>query len=514
MSRIRLLVADVDGTLVTRDNRLTAGACEAVARLHAAGVALAITSGRPPRGMAMLVGPLGLTTPIAAFNGAMYVEPDLTTVVQQCPLPLAVATEAANYLLAAGLDVWVYRGSDWFIRDAAAPHAAHEQHTVQFAPTVIGDLRGVLEGAVKIVGVSDDHALVARAEAELRQRVGAHVSAARSQLYYLDVTHPDANKGMVVRFDARVLGIPLEEVAAIGDMPSDVLMFGVAAKGIAMGNASPEVQRTARYVTTSNEEEGFARAVEAFVLGGGPRSPQATLGLPDRTRACLFDLDGVLTRTSGLHAAAWKQMFDAFLRERAAAAGETPYIPFDAVHDYASYVDGKLRLDGAHAFLASRDIELPDETVRDLAERKDEILLEMLAEQKVETYDGSLSYLRRARDAGLRTAVVSSSKHTVQMLASAGIGDLFDARIDGVVAGREHLAGKPAPDTYLAAARTLDVAPDEAVVFEDALAGVEAGRAGHFGYVVGVDRVGQAAELRRHGADVVVPDLSALLRPS
>ena len=203
---------------------------------------------------------------------------------------------------------------------------------------------------------------------------------------------------MVVRFDARVLGIPLEEVAAIGDMPSDVLMFGVAARGIAMGNASPEVQRTARYVTTSNEEEGFARAVEAFVLGGGPRSPRAALGLPDRTRACLFDLDGVLTRTSGLHAAAWKQTFDAFLRERAAAAGETPFIPFDAVHDYASYVDGKLRLDGARTFLASRGIELPDETVRGLAERKDEILLEVLAEQKVETYDGSLSYLRaRAR---------------------------------------------------------------------------------------------------------------------
>ncbi|HEY7373351.1 MAG TPA: beta-phosphoglucomutase family hydrolase [Polyangia bacterium] len=242
-------------------------------------------------------------------------------------------------------------------------------------------------------------------------------------------------------------------------------------------------------------------------------TPQAKLGLPDRTRACLFDLDGVLTRTAKLHAAAWKQMFDAFLRERAAATGQ-PFIPFDAAHDYAQHIDGKLRLDGARAFLAARGITLPDDEVGRLAERKDEILLELLAEQPVETYEGSVRYLRRARDAGLRTAVVSSSKHTAQVLAAAGIGDLFDGRVDGVVAGQEHLAGKPAPDSYLAAARAVGVTPAEAVVFEDAIAGVEAGRAGHFGFVVGVDRVGQAAELRQHGADVVVPDLGALLRPS
>jgi len=515
VSRIRLLVADVDGTLVTGDKRLTRRACEAVARLRAAGVALAITSGRPPRGMGMLVGPLGLTAPIAAFNGGMYVLPDLTTVLQQSTLPLAVAAEAVDYLQGAGLDVWVYRGADWFIRDPAAPHAAQEQHTVQFAPTVIEDLHGVLDGAVKLVGVSEDHALVARAEAELRARVGAHVSAARSQPYYLDVTHPEANKGMVVRFEARALQVPLEEVAAIGDMPNDVLMFGVAGTSIAMGNASPEVQRCARYVTASNEDDGFAHAVDAFVLSGGERrSAQARLGLPDGTRACLFDLDGVLTQTAKLHAAAWKQMFDAYLRDRAASASQ-PLIssssPFDAVHDYARYVDGKLRADGARAFLESRGIRLPDEEVQALAERKDEILLEMLARQPVETYDGSVRYVRRARDAGLRTAVVSSSKHTAQVLASAGIGDLFDVRVDGVVAGQEHLAGKPAPDTYLAAARAVGVAPGQASVFEDAVSGVDAGRAGHFGYVVGVDRLGQAAELRRHGADVVVPDLAALL---
>jgi hypothetical protein len=262
-----LLVADVDGTLLTDDKVLTARACQAVGRLRAAGVQLAITSGRPPRGMAMLVQPLGLTTPIAAFNGGMLVRPDLTTVIEQCTLPLAVAGQVVDRLLQAGLDVWVYRGADWFIRNPGAPRVAHEQATVQFAPTVIPDLRGVLDGAVKIVGVSDDLPLVARSEVELRQRVGEHVSAARSQPYYLDVTHPDANKGMVVRLESRCLQIPLDQIAAIGDMPNDVLMFGVAGTSIAMGNASPDVQRTARYVTTSNEQEGFARAVDVFVLG-------------------------------------------------------------------------------------------------------------------------------------------------------------------------------------------------------------------------------------------------------
>jgi len=509
MTAIRLLVADVDGTLVTRQKALTARTREAVGRLRAAGVELAITSGRPPRGMAMLVGPLGLTTPIAAFNGGMFIQPDLTTVIEQCTLPRAVADEVIDYLLRAGLDAWVYRGADWFIRDPGADHVDREQATVQFAPTVIGDLGGVLDGAVKIVGVSDDHALVARAEGELRQRVGAHASAARSQPYYLDVTHPDANKGTVVRLDAQFLNIPVEQVAAIGDMPNDVLMFGVAGLGIAMGNASPEVQRAARRVTTSNEEEGFAHAVDAFILHASP-TPQAALGLPARTRACLFDLDGVLTQTAKLHAAAWKQMFDGYLRGWSAQTGR-PFVPFDAAADYGQYVDGKLRLDGARSFLESRGIRLSDDAVRDLAERKDHILLEMLRREHVETYGGSVRYVEAARQAGLRTAVVSSSKHCAQVLASAGIADLFDARIDGVVAADEHLAGKPAPDTYLAAARAVGVDPAQAVVVEDAVSGVEAGRAGHFGYVVGVDRVGHAGELRRHGADVVVPDLSALM---
>ena len=266
MQPVKLLIADVDGTLVTGAKVLTDGACRAVDRLRQAGIELAITSGRPPRGMAMLVEPLKLTTPIAAFNGGMFVKPDLTTVLEGRTLPLAVARETLDFLLHAGLDVWVYRDADWYIRAREAPHVAREQATVQFEPTVIADLSAVLDGAVKIVGASDDHALVARTEAALRQRIAGHASAARSQPYYLDVTHPDANKGMVVRYDAQALRVPVEQVATIGDMPNDVLMFAVGGVSIAMGNASPDVQRCARYVTTSNEEEGFAHAIDAFVL--------------------------------------------------------------------------------------------------------------------------------------------------------------------------------------------------------------------------------------------------------
>jgi Cof subfamily protein (haloacid dehalogenase superfamily) len=267
MSKVKLLIADVDGTLVTPDKKLTPRAIAAVDRLRAAGIRFTMTSGRPPRGMAMLTGPLRIEEPIGAFNGGMFVQPDLTTSLKECTLPREVAREVFEYLLQAGLDVWVYRGSDWFVRKLDAPHVEREQRTVQFAPKVIDALGEVLDGAVKIVGVSDDGPLVARCEEELRRRVGAHASAARSQPYYLDVTHPEANKGMVVRFLANFLGIPLEEIATIGDMPNDVLMFGVGGVSIAMGNASADVQRTARYVTTSNAEEGFANAVERFILG-------------------------------------------------------------------------------------------------------------------------------------------------------------------------------------------------------------------------------------------------------
>lgn len=241
--------------------------------------------------------------------------------------------------------------------------------------------------------------------------------------------------------------------------------------------------------------------------------------LPADISACLFDLDGVLTKTAAVHAAAWKETFDAFLRRRADADG-TPFVPFDAVADYDELVDGKPRLDGTRAFLASRGIELPEgrpddrpglDTVHGLSNEKNRRLLERLRRDGVDVYPGSVTFLRAVRDQGLATAVVSSSANTLEVLKAAGLEQLFDQRVDGRSAAEEHLAGKPAPDTYLAAARRLDVAPARAVVFEDALAGVEAGRAGHFGLVVGVDRVGQAAALAAHGADVVVADLSELL---
>jgi beta-phosphoglucomutase family hydrolase len=243
------------------------------------------------------------------------------------------------------------------------------------------------------------------------------------------------------------------------------------------------------------------------------------LGLPDRVRACLFDLDGVLTKTAVVHAAAWKQMFDEFLRGRAKRTGED-LVPFDSAADYGEYVDGKPRYDGVRSFLASRGIELPEgeeddppdaETVCGLGNRKNEIVLRMIREDGVEAYPGSVRYLEAVRDAGLRIAVVSSSTNCRDVLVAAGIEQFFEARIDGVVAEREHLKGKPAPDTYLAGARALGVERTEATVFEDALAGVEAGRAGGFACVVGVDRVGHADGLREHGATVVVEDLAELL---
>ena len=266
MREIRLLLADVDGTLVTGAKTLTSDTREAARRLRARGIELAITSGRPPRGMSMLVAPLGLTTPIAAFNGGMLVDPDLTTILEQRAIARAVAGEVVDLLRRTGLEVWVYRGNDWFVRDLRGTRVASEQATVQFAPTPVADVCGVLDGAVKIVGVSEDHALVARCEVEMRARIGSDASAARSQPYYLDVTHLDANKGSVLRDLARRLGIPPSSIAAIGDMPTDVLMFGVAGVSIAMGNASLEVKRCARFVTTSNEDEGFARAGERYVL--------------------------------------------------------------------------------------------------------------------------------------------------------------------------------------------------------------------------------------------------------
>jgi beta-phosphoglucomutase family hydrolase len=243
------------------------------------------------------------------------------------------------------------------------------------------------------------------------------------------------------------------------------------------------------------------------------------LGLPAGVRACLFDLDGVLTQTAKVHAAAWKEMFDGFLRERATGHGE-PFRPFDPVGDYDEYVDGKPRYDGVRSFLAARGIELPEgeesdpptaETVAGLGNHKNVIVLRLIRDQGVEAYEGSVRYVRAARASGLGRAVVSSSSNCREVLVAAGIEDLFEHRIDGLVAERDHLKGKPAPDTFLAGARALGVTPGQAAVFEDALAGVAAGRAGGFACVVGIDRVGQAEELREHGADVVVSDLNELL---
>ena len=243
------------------------------------------------------------------------------------------------------------------------------------------------------------------------------------------------------------------------------------------------------------------------------------LGLPDGVNACLFDLDGVLTQTAKVHAAAWKSMFDEFLKGWAERHGQA-FVPFDEVRDYDEYVDGKPRYDGVRSFLSSRGIELPQgtpddppstETIDGLGNRKNELVLKLIHDQGVEPYAGSVRYVHAVIEAGLQRAVVSSSTNTRDVLRAAGIEGLFHQIVDGVVADRERLKGKPAPDTYLAGARAVGVEPQGAAVFEDALAGVEAGRAGGFGFVVGVDRVGQADALRAHGADIVVKDLAELL---
>lgn len=246
------------------------------------------------------------------------------------------------------------------------------------------------------------------------------------------------------------------------------------------------------------------------------------LGLPEHIRACLFDLDGVLTNTAAVHAAAWREVFDAFLRARTHEPGR-PFIPFDTVRDYGEYVDGKRREDGVRSFLAARGIVLPEgtpddpphaDTVRGLAARKNTLVLKLLAERGIEVFQGSVRYVRAVRAAGLRTAVVSSSANTAQVLAAAGIDRLFEARIDGVVAEERGLAGKPSPDMFLAGAEKVGVAPGHAAVYEDALAGVSAGRSGGFAFVVGVDRINDGVHrmaLIERGADVVVDDLADLM---
>jgi len=242
-------------------------------------------------------------------------------------------------------------------------------------------------------------------------------------------------------------------------------------------------------------------------------------GLPDGVSACLFDMDGVVTQTAVLHAAAWKEMFDEFLRARAESTG-TPFVPFDPHAEYDAYVDGKPRLDGTRSFLESRGIELPEGTPDDppgtptlygLSNQKNNLVLAKMAAGGVQVYPGGITYIRSVQDKGISNAIVSASANTVQVLKSAGIEDLFDVRIDGVIAKQRGLRGKPAPDTFLAAAEALGKSAEHAAVFEDAQAGVATDRAGGFALVVGVDRVGQAQALLEHGADIVVKDLADLL---
>jgi beta-phosphoglucomutase family hydrolase len=270
----------------------------------------------------------------------------------------------------------------------------------------------------------------------------------------------------------------------------------------------------------ANDRNSWATPAEAPPdVGQEPKRVAHFPLLPASISACLFDLDGVLTQTAKVHAAAWKEMFDAYLRERSEQTGE-PFRPFKIASDYVKYVDGKLRQDGVRAFLASRSISLPEGsagdpptalTVHGLGNRKNDLVLDLIRRRGVDVYEGSVRFVEAVRDVGLRRAVVSASKNCQAVLAAAGIEHLFEVRVDGIVAAEAGLRGKPAPDTFLAAATALGVQPAHCAVFEDAIAGVEAGRAGSFGWVVGVDRVGQAAALRSHGADTVVSDLSELL---
>jgi len=269
---VAAVLADVDGTLVNRAKVVTPRAIEAIERLHEIGVLFAITSGRPPRGMRMLVHPLEMRGPMAAFNGGVVVMPDMT-IIDERAIPADVAPAVIDEIRAHGLYAWIYSGAEWYVTDPLAPHAARESSTVQFQPTVVPSYDGLLDRVVKIVGVSDDHGLVANCESALQQEFGTHASAARSQPHYVDVTHPTANKGVVVERMSQFYQIPLEQIATLGDQPNDVLMFERSGMSVAMGNASEDVQGAATYVTASNEDEGFAKAIEEFILPRAVAAP-------------------------------------------------------------------------------------------------------------------------------------------------------------------------------------------------------------------------------------------------
>jgi Cof subfamily protein (haloacid dehalogenase superfamily) len=268
------VLADVDGTLVTKDKVLTPRAIRAVKQLQERGVLFAITSGRPPRGMSMLVEPLGMNLPMAAFNGGIIILPDMT-IVDERTIADEVTPAVIEMIRAHGLYAWIYRSTEWYVTDPHAPHAEREASTVRFPPTVVPTYDGLLDRVVKIVGVSDDHDLVARCEAAVQRQFGTNVSAARSQPHYLDVTHPTANKGVVIERLSHYYKIPLEQIATLGDQPNDVLMFRRSGLSIAMGNASEEVRRQATYVTASHQDEGFAKAIEHYILPLAAAAPES-----------------------------------------------------------------------------------------------------------------------------------------------------------------------------------------------------------------------------------------------
>ncbi len=263
--KISLVLADVDGTLVTEEKVLTQRAQKAVRTLQETGIRFAITSGRPPRGMSMLFDALEIDTPIAGFNGGLFTQTDLT-IIEEKTVPADVARKAIDLIRQQGLDAWVYRGNDWLITKIDAPHVAREAWTVKFEPKVVADVAEDLDQVTKIVGVSDDHAKVQRCEAAAQAAFGSRATATRSQPYYLDVTNKNANKGAVVEYLSQHIGVPPEEIATIGDQPNDVLMFERSGLSIAMGNASDEVKARAGAVTDSYNDEGFAKAMERFIL--------------------------------------------------------------------------------------------------------------------------------------------------------------------------------------------------------------------------------------------------------
>ena len=284
-SRVRLVVADVDGTLVTPDKIVTPQARAAVRQVMNTDIAFTITSGRPPRGMKALIDDLQVRSPIAAFNGGLFVRPDLS-VLRRYVISHEAATSVIDIMTRGGLDVWLYTDNDWYVKSRHGPHVDREVWTVKYDPTVISTFDGVQGSITKIVGVTDDAELMTRCLEEIRRRSGDLVSAALSQPYYLDVTHPKANKGEVVSALSKWLGIPTAQIATIGDMPSDVLMFERSGVSIAMANASHDVQRAAMFVTSSNTDDGFARAIERFVLGDAPdRDEQRSAGLEHRSQS-------------------------------------------------------------------------------------------------------------------------------------------------------------------------------------------------------------------------------------